>query len=89
MSDEQVVRPHVDGQPAAVTFYRDWEAACRASKWNKAVGRIRLEWAGKMLEFEICKPRHGDAWIQFRRSGYRLRAATSKEVDACRRWKPF
>lgn len=89
MSDARTVRPHVDGQAVESTIYRDWEAAARASKWDKAVGEIRLVYYGRRLRFEIIKHLHRDGTINFRRSGVVHRPATNREIDGCSRWKPF
>lgn len=70
-------------------FYSDWEAACRANRFQKAVATTEIEHKGKMQKVDVIKPLHGDAVICWANTGVRIRMATTKEVDSLRRWRPY
>lgn len=70
-------------------FPEDWEAAARMSKQKKAVGETVIDDRGHLRTVEIIKPLEGDATINYSKSGVVIRKATSREIDSCKRWKPF
>ena len=69
--------------------YRDWEAAAKASRFRKAVATFTLVDGSKKRKVDVIKPLNGDGWLVFASTGYPIRKATTREIDAQKRWRPY
>ena len=70
-------------------MYRDWEEAAKLSKHRKAIATLKVVHKNKRRRVDLIKPLHGDGEIVWEGTSIPIRKATTKEIDAQTRWRPY